>query len=113
MQAAAQRGEYTLSVPEDVTLYFVSGTHCPLRLFAWTPGAIPPGQALDQVIAQIEERRVRYLIWSNRQFSEYGTPEFGKDFYQPLGDYFRRHFRPVRSLPGSGPWSATIWERFK
>jgi hypothetical protein len=111
MQAAAQRGESTLSVPEDAALYFFSGIHCPVRFYAWTPGVIPKGQVLDQLISQIEEKQVRYLIWSNRRFPEYGTPEFGRDFYQPIGDYFRRNFRPVSSLPGSGEWSATIWER--
>ena len=110
IQAAAVRGDSTLSVPEDVSLYFFSGTQCPLRFYALTPGLISPKQ-LNDLIAQIERRHVRYLIWSNRRFDEYGTPEFGKDFYQPLGDYLRSHYRPISSFAGHGPWSADIWER--
>jgi hypothetical protein len=110
MQAAAQRGESTLSVPEDVSLYFFSETECPVRFYALTPGLIAPGPMLNDLIAQIEKKHVRYLIWSNRQFPEYETPEFGIDFYRPLGDYFRSQFRPISTLPGSG-WSATLWER--
>lgn len=111
MQAAARRGDYTLSVPEDVSLYFFSQTHTPLRFYTFTPGIIAPGPMMDQVIAQVENAKVRYLIWSNREFPEYGTPEFGKDFDRPLGDYFRSHFTPIRSLSGSGGWHAIIWER--
>jgi hypothetical protein len=111
MQTAAKRGEYTLSVPEDVSLYFFSGTHSPVRFYALTPGLIAPGPMLDEVIGQIDRTHVRYLIWSNRRFPEYKTPEFGKDFYQPLGDYLLSHFRPIASLPHSDAWDATIWER--
>ena len=110
MRDAARQGDYTLSVPEDVSLYFFSGTHCPLRFYAFSPGVIAPEQ-MDDVIARIEATHVRYLIWSNRSFPEYGTPEFGKDFDQPLGAYFRRYFRPMITLPGRGKWAATIWER--
>lgn len=111
IQSAARRGDYTLSVSEDVSLYFFSGTPAPLRFYAFTPGVVAPGQMMDQVIAQIERAKVRYLIWSNRTYIEYGTPEFGKDFDQPLGDYLRSRFVPIGSLPGHGEWAATIWER--
>ena len=65
---------------------------------------------METLIKDISKSRIGYLVWSNRTFPEYGTPEFGVDFDRPLGDYFRSHFRPVASLP-KGLWSATIWER--
>lgn len=111
MKTAARRGESTLSVPEDTSLYFLSGTRCPTRVFAFTPGIVAPGKMTDQLINQMETKQVRYLIWSNRSFPEYGVPEFGKDFDQPLAAYFRSHYRPVTSLQGNCEWKATIWER--
>jgi hypothetical protein len=123
MKTANGRGEGVLSVPEDMSLYFFAGVHCPSRVFQFTPGVVAPGKMTNDVIAGIESKHVRWLIWSNRPFPEYQTVEFGKDFDQPLGEYFRSHFRPVASL--SAPkdehrwprgyygldWSAVIWER--
>jgi hypothetical protein len=113
MKRAASLGRYTLSVPEDTGLYFLSGTHCPTRIFAFTPGLVAP-EEMDTEIRDVDRAPVQYLIWSNRSFPEYGAPEFGTDFDKPLGNYFRSHFRPLRKLLGSTPvteWSATIWER--
>jgi hypothetical protein len=56
-------GEAVLSVPEDTSLYFVSGVDCPLRVFAFTPGLVVPGKMTDDVISQIERKQIRYLIW--------------------------------------------------
>ena len=43
-----------------------------------------------KTIAEMELGRVRYVIWSNRQFPEYGVPEFGVDFDVPFAEYIRR-----------------------
>jgi len=68
---------------------------------------------MDALIGEIEREQVRYLLWSDRQFPEYGAPEFGKDFDQELAAYFQSHYRPVRQLvPADGQaWNAVIWER--
>jgi hypothetical protein len=110
MQAAAKEGKYALSVPEDTSLYFLSGTHCPGRVYLFTPGVTAPGKPMDLLINDIAKSRPQYLIWAKRPFPEYGVPEFGRDFDRELGDYFRSHFGPVASLPNKW-WSATIWER--
>jgi hypothetical protein len=69
----------------------------------------------DDVIGQIERKQIRYLIWSNRIFPEYGVLRFGTDFDQTLGNYLRSHYHRVRPLlpePVSlGDWTAEIWER--
>jgi hypothetical protein len=102
-----------LSVPEDVSLYFLSGTDCPTRVYAFTPGLLAPGRITEEVIQEIEQKQVRYLIWSNRTFEEYGTPNFGVDFDRALGQYFMRAYRPIHTIGGesSRGWKAVIWER--
>jgi hypothetical protein len=71
----------------------------------------------DQVIREMETPPVRYLLVSNRQFSEYGAPEFGVDFDQSLGAYIRDRYRSVRDFgpataTNSVPdWKLTLWER--
>jgi len=115
MKEKAALGESVLSVPEDASLYFLSGTHCPTRVIVFTPGVVSPGKMVDETIQQIERNHVRYLIWSNRIFPEYGAPRFGIDFDQVLGSYLTSHYQRVRPLSPNpvvlGEWNAYVWER--
>ena len=115
MKKEAALGQSVLSVPEDTSLYFLSGTECPTRLFFFTPGILAPGKMTDEVIREIERKPVQYLLWSNRTFPDYGVPRFGTDFDRTLGDYLTSHYRRVGPLvPGSDlDWQVnfTLWER--
>jgi hypothetical protein len=115
MKEKAARGEMVLSVPEDTSLYFLSGTHCPTRVFQLSPGIIPPGKMTEETIQQIDQQPVQYLIWSNRTYPDYGTPVFGKDYDQEIGNYLTSHYQSVGLLvPDSYlDWETmfTLWER--
>ena len=102
-----------LSVPEDASLYFFAGVRCPTRFYAFTPGVLAPGAMTRRVIREIEQKKVRYLIWSNRTFEEYGTPNFGVDFDQELGEYFATTYRPTHVIgdKARGGWKAVVWEK--
>ena len=109
-KAAAQ--EEVLSVPEDTSLYFLSGTDCPIRVIEFTPGLVAPGRMSDELFADLQRRKPRYLVWSNRTFPEYGVPRFGVDFDQVLGNYFFLHYQPTKQIFGQQDgWHATVWER--
>src|SRR4029077_926969 len=95
MKEKASLGESVLSVPEDTSLYFLSGTYCPTRVFSFTPGIVAPGRMTDDMIREIDRKPVDYLLWSNRAFPEFGVPVFGKDFDREVGDYLKSHYRPV------------------
>ena len=115
MQENGSAGEEVLSIPEDTSLYFLSGTICPTRVFQFSPGALAPGKMVDDTIREIERRPVRYLLWSNRTYPDFETPVFGVDFDIPLGDYFRANYHAMRPLmsgrAAGNRWRATIWER--
>jgi hypothetical protein len=115
MKDKVSLGQSVLSIPEDTSLYFLSNTYCPTRVFSFTPGSLAPGKMIDKVIEEIESKNVRYLLWSNRTFPDFGTPVFGVDFDKPLGDYLKSHYRPVGPLlpnqVDGRKWSAVIWER--
>jgi len=115
MKEKAALGEYVLSVPEDTSLYFLSETYCPTRLFSFTPGILAPGRMTDELISEIESKPVRYLLWSNRTFFEFRVPVFGKDFDQPFGDFLKTHYHRLGLLAPNdlyyGDWNATVWER--
>jgi hypothetical protein len=115
MKEKADLGQTVLSVPEDTSLYFLSGTVCPTRVFLFIPGAVAPGKMTEETIQQIERKPVDYLLWSNRTFAEYGAKEFGKDFNPELGDYLKSRYRPIYPLVTSdkpeSEWTAMVWER--
>jgi hypothetical protein len=115
MKGKAALGESVLSVPEDTSLYFLSGTVCPTRIYLFIPGAVAPGKMTQETIQQIERKPVDYILWSNRTFAEYGATEFGKDFNPEIGDYLKSHYHPVGSLvpydADSKDWNAVVWER--
>ena len=115
MKEKTAHGQTVLSVPEDTSLYFLAETECPIRVYSLTPGVIAPGKMMNEVIQEIDTKRVDYLLWSNRVFVEYGVPVFGKDFDQELANYLKTHYRrvgPVRPLDmGSLQWTAVVWER--
>ena len=115
MKQKASLGQSVLSIPEDTSLYFLSGTHCPTRVFLFTPGVLVPGKMTDDIMREIDRKHVSYLLWSNRTFPEYGAPVFGKDFDQDFGDYLKSRYRPVAPLiPNTGnywQWTAVVWER--
>lgn len=115
MKERAALGEYVLSVPEDTSLYFLSETYCPTRVFLLIPGSLAPGRMTDEFIQEIEQKPVRYLLWSNRLFWEYGVPIFGSDFDQDIADYLKSHFHRVRPVAPETisliDWNAQIWER--
>ncbi|HET6145682.1 MAG TPA: hypothetical protein VFE02_19415, partial [Candidatus Acidoferrales bacterium] len=104
-----------LSVPEDTSLYFLSSTYSPTRVFSFTPGIVAPGVMTEKMVHEIDAKPVRYLLWSNRTFPEFGTPVFGKDFNVEIGDYLKANYHPLRRLvPLSGSytdWTAVVWER--
>ena len=103
-------GETVLSVPEDTSLYFLSGTHCPTRVLQFSPGVLVPGDMTDRLIQAIEFKHPRYVIWSNRTFPEYGAPLFGTDFDRPVGDYLRSRYRPLGPLVPNNDagWDAVV-----
>ena len=113
MQQQRQPDATFLSVPEDMSLYFLADIRCPTRLYQFGPGVLAPGKMTADFIQEIERKKVRYLIWSNRTFEEYGVPRFGVDFDQAVGEYFRAAYRPIREIgdPASTGWKAVIWEK--
>ena len=115
MKEKAALGQSVLSVPEDTSLYFLSGMQCPTRFYQFLPGVVAPGKMAEEAIEEIERKPVDYLLWSNRTFPEYGAKEFGTDFNPEIGEYLRSHYRPVGPLIAndgtSTDWTAVIWER--
>jgi hypothetical protein len=113
MKERAAAAESVLSVPEDTSLYFLSGTQCPIRVSQFTPGVLVPGKMTEDVIQEIEDKKVAYLLWSNRTFVEYGVPVFGRFYDTVFADYLTSHYCPVGPVYENKErgWNAVIWKR--
>jgi len=115
LQEKKDRGDAVLILPEDTTLYFLSDTHTPTRVYPFTPGVVAPGRMTEELFREIEEKNVKYLLWSNRTFVEYGVPNFGRDFNQELAQYLAARFQRKGPLVPGGEkhWGLTfvVWER--
>jgi hypothetical protein len=70
---------------------------------------------LREAMREIAEKPVRYVLWSNRTFPDYGVPRFGADFDQTLGNFLTSRYRRVGSLLPEPDldWELrfTLWER--
>ena len=114
LQEKKARGEAVLILPEDTSLYFLSDTYTPTRVYAFNPGIVAPGRMTEELFREIEQKNVKYLLWSNRTFVEYGVPDFGRDFNQELAHYLKSRFEPKGPLVAGGEehWlTLVVWER--
>ena len=115
MKEKAALGQSVLSVPEDTSLYFLSGVDCPTRVFSFTPGVLAPGKMTEDMIREIGQKPVDYILWSNRTFREFGVPVFGEDFDPEVGDYLKSHYRSIGPLilgaKDDREWAAVVWVR--
>ena len=109
----AARHESVLVVPEDTSLYFLSDTRPPTRVYAFDPGVLAPGHMTTELFSEIEKSDVRFLLWSDRRFPEYGVPEFGRDFNQELAEFLTSRFAQVGPLiqADATGLNFTVWQR--
>jgi hypothetical protein len=115
MKEKKARGETVMVLPEDTMLYVLSGTRAPTRVNEFLPGFLAPGNMTEELFRQMEAKNVKFLVWSNRKFPQYGVPIFGQDFNQELARYLTARFKPTVLLvppdeTGKG-LTFMVWER--
>lgn len=77
-------------------LYLPLHANTPARVAFITPDGLTPTEAVNDLITNLETRRVRYVIWE-RPLDRSGA----NDHLGPLRAYLNEHYRPLASLaPG-------------
>jgi hypothetical protein len=71
-------GETVLSIPEDTSLYCLSGTICPTRLFSFKSGVLAAGKMTDDAIRKLEKQAPRYLCGRTGRSRILGRPTLAK-----------------------------------
>jgi hypothetical protein len=101
-------GRTFVVLPQEVSLYFFTGTLAPSRWFGLTPGTLAPEARQQDYIADLERYNADFIVVSNRDTKEYGLPYFGLDYDRAVYAWILQHYEPagefgrfVRDVPGA------------
>jgi hypothetical protein len=84
-------GQSVMVMPEATSLYFFTGTDTPVRWYQLVPGSLAPDEE-GEFIAEIERRKVDFILLTNRRTSEYGFDYFGLDYNQRVYRWIEAHY---------------------
>ena len=102
------RGQTVVVLPQEVSVYFFTGTLAPSRWYGLPPGTLASPARQQDYIADLERSRADFIVVSNRDTKEYGLPYFGLDYDRAVYDWILQHYEPagefgrfVRDVPGA------------
>jgi hypothetical protein len=96
--------ETFFAAPYEPLYYFLTGRKSPVREMIFFEGLKIVPEQEKTIIAKLETEKIRYILLSNRAFSqESGLGTFGKTNCPSLAQYIYGHFTPVASF---GNWNA-------
>lgn len=115
---SARRNSQSFAImPEDTSLYFLSGAIAPSPWYIVTPQVLPPGEPTANYIRELERADLRYIVISDRSTPEFGLPVFGVDYGQPILQWIKANYRLAQQIGDYQPvafpaeWGALIYER--
>ena len=88
-------GKKVAILPEETSLYFLTGTQAPARWYALTPGVLHSPALEREYIAALDRQKVDYVLLSNRTTKEYGLPFFGFDYNQAVYQWLTSHYEVI------------------
>ncbi len=102
LNATLKPGELFFALPYDVLYYYLTGRPSPSRQTIFFEHInIPPEQEY-KIIKEIENKKVNYILLSNRFMSpERGLGVLGKTYCPILGKYIEENFTPIARF---GDW---------
>ena len=101
IEANTDAGEFISVIPEGNDIAFMTGRRINFRHQVLLPGFLSAQDELD-AIAALKRDNVRFIFVPNRAMREFGYFEFGKDFYQTLGNYIEENYEIVKVFGVSG-----------
>ncbi len=117
LRSHTRPGEAFLSIPYG-GLYYLVDRPSPLYNLAFLPGDVASATEQRATIAQVQRKRLRYVVLGNARFDAWGKPQIGIDYDRLLIGYVNREYRLVRSFgafasTAGGPLSEAyrIYER--
>ena len=119
IDARTRPGEPILALPSDGGVYFMADRPPATYEVMFLPGLLDSRADERRTIERLEQRRVRLIALSSRDFSAFGFRRFGVDYNRQLGDWIKRGSRAIatfgdvdKPVSGSYPSAAfTVYER--
>jgi hypothetical protein len=94
IKQSKDQGQSVLVLPEATSLYFFAGTDAPAKWYALNPGILSPADE-DEFAAEVERRKVDFILITNRRTEEYGVNYFGLDYNQRLYRWIEANYEPA------------------
>ncbi len=116
LETAKRDGQGVAILPEDTSLYFLSGTLAPSRWYLVLPQVLPPGRLTADYVDELERAHLRYVLVSDRATPEFGLPLFGVDYGRQIQAWLNQHYRVVRRIGDyqqvqyPRAWGALVYE---
>ena len=102
LEARLGPGETFFAAPYDPIFYFLSGRLSPTRQLIFFEHINIPAAQEEKIIRSLEQKKVRYVVLSNRINSpEPGLGVFGQTYCPLIFRYINERFRPVATF---GDW---------
>jgi hypothetical protein len=102
------RGRTVVVLPQEVSLYFFTGTFAPSRWYGLPPGTLAPEARQQDYIADLDRSRADFIVLSNRDTKELEVPYFGLDYDREVYEWILEHYELsgefgqfVRDVPGA------------
>ncbi|MFA4888108.1 MAG: hypothetical protein WC628_00835 [Candidatus Omnitrophota bacterium] len=90
--------------PEGVAINFLSGRDNPLYHYSYLPPELSCGRVVEEIIADLEKKKVTYVALVQRDTGEYGFPAFGRDYATKIWEYVARNYLLYKQF---GPYPFT------
>jgi hypothetical protein len=117
LNEAKARSQKFVVWPEEVALYYFTGTLAPNRWWYVIPGIVSPGELTSRFLQDLDRQQVEYVVLSDRSTPEYGLPIFGVDYDQQMYRWLEQNFRVIRTIGDyqrvtyPPHWAVQIWQR--
>lgn len=78
--------------PEGLTVNFLSERENPLYYYSYLPHELAQAKMIESIISDMENKKVDYVVLTQRDTAEYGYPIFGKDYGERLWNYISENY---------------------
>jgi len=92
LKGNTDKQESLVIFPEGLTVNFLSGRANPLYYYSYLPHELAQPKMMDSIISDMKNKRVDYVVLTQRDAAEYGHAVFGRDYAEPIWKYVSENY---------------------
>ena len=93
LETSTGKDETLVVFPEGVVVNFLLDRENPLYYYSYHPIDLAKQGVADDVIREMDEKKVDYIVLTQRRTDKYGYAVFGKDYAQDIFKYIVKNYR--------------------